>query len=131
MICSSCGNESPSYSVRLTPRGRRIVCRNCTRPHPRSRCHNPYSSLTLDHVHDAHGQPLHVTSLRQMQEAEKKYRFKSLVANECEADFDKPPQTRVGDMFEQTTEAGGWLYPEIAEQQVREMRESGEIGPAR
>jgi hypothetical protein len=83
--------------------------------------------LTLDHVTDEAGRPVEVTSLRQMQEAETRYRFKSLVANEREADFDKPPQTREKDLFEATTESGGWLYPEIVEAMLPELRAAGEI----
>jgi hypothetical protein len=128
MLCD-CGHESPHYAIRLTPAGPRTCCRPCRSPRLRPQSvANPFADLTLEHVHDDHGAPLRVTSLRRLQQAEQRHRFRSLVANTREAEFDKPPQTRVGDLFEQTTEAGGWLYPEIAEQQIREMRESGEIG---
>lgn len=83
--------------------------------------------MELEHAHDEMGNPVRVTSLRQLQDAERRYGFKSLVANEREADFDKPPQHRQKDLHEATSEAGGWLYPEIAESMVQEMRESGEI----
>ena len=126
MICD-CGHDSPHYSIRVTRLGARSCCRSCRYPTSHSVA-NPYTGLMLDHVHDEHGQPLRVDSMRQIHEAEKRLRFKSLVANERSADFDKPPQTRPTDLFEQTTLSGGWLYPEIAEQQIREMRESGEIG---
>lgn len=88
---------------------------------------NPFSALRLDHVHNELGQPVEVTSLRQLQQAEKHYKFKSLVANEREADFDKPPQHRQKDLFEATSESGGWLYPELAEAMIPELREAGEI----
>lgn len=126
MTCD-CGHDSPHYSVRITRMGARTCCRACRYPTVRSIA-NPYTGMILEHVHDDHGQSLRVDSIRQLQDAEKRFRFKSLVANERSADFDKPPQTRPTDLFEQMTESGGWLYPEIAEQQIREMRESGEIG---
>jgi hypothetical protein len=88
---------------------------------------NPFAALRLDHVHDEFGSPLEVTSLRQLQAAEKQYKFRSLVANEREADFDKPPQHRQKDLFEATSEAGGWLHPEIAIPMIEELREAGEI----
>jgi hypothetical protein len=126
MICDECGFDSPSYSIRVTPRGPRRVCRHCKSPRSRESVVNPYD-LTLDHVHDHSGQPLRVTSLRQLQAAEKEFRFRSLVANENENRFDEPPQHKQPDLFEATTEAGNWLYPEVATQMVRELRDCGEI----
>jgi len=126
MICT-CGHDSPSYSVRLSPAGPRTVCRHCTSSHPRASVTNPFATLKLDHAHDELGNPVEVSSLRQLQQAEKRYKFKSLVANEREADFDKPPQHRQKDLFEATSEAGGWLYPEVAESMIQELREAGEI----
>lgn len=83
--------------------------------------------MELEHAHDEFGQPVRVSSLRQLQAAERRYGFKSLVANEREADFDKPPQHRPKDLMEATSAAGGWLYPEIAESMIQELREQGEI----
>lgn len=127
MICSRCGHDSSSFSIRITSAGSQRVCRHCTSAHPRQSVVNPFASLRLDHVTDEMGQPVEVTSLRQMQQAERRYKFRSLVANEREADFDKPPQHRQKDLFEATSEAGGWLHPEIAEPLIREMRETGEL----
>jgi hypothetical protein len=62
-----------------------------------------------------------------MQMAEKRFKFKSLVANEREVDFDRPPQTKHKDLFEATTEAGGWLHPEVALPMIEELRACGEI----
>ena len=127
MICSRCGHDTPSFRVRLTSFGPQTICRHCSSPHPRESVANPFSALRLDHAYDESGNPVEVTSLRQLQEAEKRYKFKSLVANEREADFDKPPQHRQKDLFEATTESGGWLYPELAEAMIPELREAGEI----
>lgn len=126
MNCN-CGHDSSSYSVRLTLGGPRTICRNCRSPRMRESVANPFSAMRLDHAHDELGNPVEVTSLRQLQMAEKRYKFKSLVANEREADFDRPPQTRNPDLFEATTEAGGWLHPEIAIPMIEELREAGEI----
>ena len=127
MICSRCGHDSSSFSVRFTARGPQRVCRHCTSPQARDSVVNPFASLVLDHVHDDQGRPVEVTSLRQLQQAERRYKFRSLVANEREADFNKPPQHRQKDLFEATSESGGWLHPEIAEPMIRELREAGEI----
>lgn len=126
MTCD-CGHNSPSYSVRLTAAGPRTRCRTCLTPPRRGSSVNPFAALTLDHATDEQGQPVSVSSLRQLREAEQRYQFKSLVANERESKFDHPPQQRHQDLLERTTESGGWLYPEIAEQQIRELREQGEI----
>lgn len=126
MICERCGHDSSCFSVRLTSTGPRRICRQCRTPRSRESVVNPYD-LTLDHVHDHSGQPLRVTSLRQLQQAEKEFQFKSLVGNERECDFDKPPQHRPKDLFDATTESGGWLYPELVEQMIPELREAGEI----
>jgi hypothetical protein len=81
----------------------------------------------MEHVHGDDGQPLNVSSLRELREAEKRHQFKSLVANESECDFQKPPQHREKDLFERTSEAGGWLFPDVAEGLIYEMRETGEL----
>lgn len=127
MTCSRCGHDSTSFSVRLSPSGLRAVCRHCSAPRLRESVINPFASLRLDHAHDELGNPIEVTSLRQLQQAEKRYWFRSLVANERAADFDKPPQHRQKDLFEATSESGGWLYPEVAEAMIPELREAGEI----
>lgn len=127
MICSRCGCDSSSYSVRLTTMGARRICRHCSSSRARQSVVNPFASLRMDHVHDEFGQPVEVTSLRQLQQAERRYKFRSLVANEREADFDKPPQHRQKDLFEATSESGGWLYPDVVEAMLPELREAGEI----
>lgn len=126
MLCD-CGHESSCFTINVSPRGPRRVCRNCRSPRVRESVFNPFASMELEHAHDELGQPVRVSSLRQLQAAERRYGFKSLVANEREADFDKPPQTRDKDLFEETSAAGNWLYPEIAEGLIKEMRDQGEI----
>ena len=126
MICD-CTHDSSAYSVCLTPAGPRTRCRACRFPPTHQSVANPFASLTLTHAHDACGNSIEVTSLRQLQIAEKQYKLRSLVANEREADFDRPPQTRHKDLFEATSEAGGWLYPELAEAMIPELRDAGEI----
>jgi hypothetical protein len=126
MLCD-CGHDSSCFTINVSPRGPRRICRACRSPRLRESVHNPFANLELTHATDESGQPVRVTSLRQLQAAERRYGFKSLVANEREADFDKPPQTRDKDLFEATSESGGWLYPEIAQDMIRELREEGEI----
>ncbi len=42
--------------------------------------YNPYN-LTLDHVYDERGEKVHVSSLKEMLEAEKKYKFRHIVTH--------------------------------------------------
>jgi len=126
MLCA-CGHDATHYTIRLTASGPRTCCRACRSPRLHQSIVNPYASLRLEHATDDLGNPLEVSSLRQLREAERRYHFRSLVANEREADFDKPPQHQPKDLLEQTTEQGGWLYPEVAEGLIREMRETGEL----
>ena len=63
---------------------------------------NPYGDLTLQHVHDENGKPLRVTSARQLREAETRYNFSSVVANQDSKNFDTPPpshQRHVGEFY--------------------------------
>ncbi len=54
-----------------------------------------FGELTLDHIHDERGHKVRVTSLRQLQEAEKRYNFASVVANYDARNVDTPPQQKV------------------------------------
>ena len=56
-------------------------------------CANPFD-LTLDHVHDEFGQKLHVSSIRELSAAEKRFGFQSVVLNSDAQNFDDPPQQR-------------------------------------
>lgn len=126
MFCD-CGHDAVSYSIRLTARGRKTVCRNCQRPKLRESAANPFADLTLEHVHGHDDRPLHVTSLRDLRRAEKEFKFKSLVANERECDFDKPPQKEAVNLCEAMDEAGLYSYPEAARAMIKELRDTGEI----
>jgi hypothetical protein len=98
---------------------------------------NPFASLELDHVHDEYSNPVRVTSLKQLQDAEKRYGFRSLVANVDSSDHNKPPQLQPKSLAEQMNQpfrdAEGnyhqshWLYPEIAEEIARDMEREGEL----
>jgi hypothetical protein len=128
-ICSSCSQPTTSYRQRLLASGRwQVTCLVCANPqHSSLAAANPFQELVLDHVLDEMDQPLRVTSLRQLREAEQRYHFRSLVANENSENFDKPPQSDKGDMFKRMSDENRWLYPEIAESMVAEIRESGEL----
>lgn len=126
--CDDCGRDAAKYSLRFRAGKQVVRCHACANPkHAALSCYNPFAELTLDHAHDLDGKPIHVTSLRQLRQAETRYKFRSLVANERAADFDKPPQTKIPDLYEQMTREGKWLHPEIAEGIVREMRANGDI----
>ena len=56
----------------------------------------------MDHVHDEYGKPIRVTSLRQLQAAESRYNFASVVGNMDDANVNTPPQQRkiqVADLY--------------------------------
>ena len=63
---------------------------------PRS-CANPWD-LTLDHVHDEFGQKLHVSSIRELSDAEKRLGFQHVVLNQDRQNWDDPPQQAPVDM---------------------------------
>lgn len=63
---------------------------------------SPFSDLVLDHVHDEAGRPVRVTSIHQLREAEKRYNFSHVVANQNEANIHTPKQSaayNVGDAY--------------------------------
>ncbi len=129
VTCSSCQHPTDRYVKRRLPSGSwQVTCHVCAKPrHAGPGCLNPFSDLRLDHAHNELGQPIQVSSLRQLRAAESRYNFKSWVANTDAKNFDTPPPAKTPDLFEQMSESGGWLHPEIAEGMVAEMREAGEI----
>lgn len=117
-------------------------CKVCEYPrHSVAVCTNPYSDLTLTHCLDEQGQPVRVTSKRQLLEAEKRYNFRSLVAHTDSINFDKPPQDKLANLHpadriaqQMQEQVGrrdskgnklGFLYPEVANAQLRELKEKG------
>ena len=54
---------------------------------------NPFD-ITFDHVADEFGQHLHVSSIRELEAAEKRLGFQSVVLNSDAQNFDDPPQQR-------------------------------------
>lgn len=133
-ICSICNKSTVHYRQRLAPTtpGIRpaiiVTCHGCLNPrHAELAGTNPLGSLVLDHVHDEAGQPVRVTSLRQLRAAEQRYHFRSVVANQDASNFDTPPEHKTGNILESMSAENKWLYPEVAEQMLKEMRESGEL----
>ncbi len=111
--CITCGHTTQRYTSKLTARGEWIYeCRVCTHPPVLSGAVTPFSELQLDHVHDEFGQPVRVTSLRQLREAEKRYHFRSCIANTDEENFDKPPKQEQKHLAHHVK----WLEPEIGPQ---------------
>jgi|FreactTroBogLake_1042271.scaffolds.fasta_scaffold41506_2 hypothetical protein len=127
MTCDSCHQEADVYSRVLTRSGFKTRCRACARPKVRPSCFNPFSDLALDHVRTSDGRPVHVSSLRQLREVEKEHRCISLVGNMDEARFDDPPQHKPQTAFDTMSQERRWLFPDVAEAMVKDMRANGEI----
>jgi hypothetical protein len=128
--CSHCRLLADRYTTRRDPATHAwlVTCHVCAKPrHAGGGCLNPFAALTLTHARDELDQPIQVSSLRQLRQAEQRYHFKSVVANSDERGFDTPPSTRTPDLFEQMSQETKWLYPDVAESLVREMREAGEL----
>lgn len=130
-ICSECTRSTIHYKQKLAPTGSPakwiVTCHACANPRHSDKTANPLSELVLTHVTDEAGQPVRVTSLRQLREAEKRYHFSSVVANSDSANFDTPPAHTSGDVLSEMSKANKWLYPEVAEQMLADMRRTGEI----
>lgn len=74
--------------------------------------------MVIEHVRDEEGKPLRVTSRRQLEEAEKKYHFRSLVAHTWEENFDKPPKVAAPTLQEAMFKSNNWLYPDVAKAMI-------------
>jgi hypothetical protein len=127
MLCDECQLDASVYSRRLTKGGFKTLCRSCLSPRTRPSCYNAFAELSLDHVRDANDRPVRVTSLRQLREVEKQHRCLSAVANLDAAHVDEPPQHKPGSAFKTMTDENRWLYPEVAQEMLKDMQESGEI----
>lgn len=133
-ICSNCARPTIHYKQKLAPAGAPadapkwiITCHACANPRHSELTANPLAELVMDHVHDESGNPVRVTSLRQLREAEKRYHFSSVVANQDAANFDTPPKHTSGDVMAEMTRENKWLYPEVAEQMLADMKAKGEL----
>jgi hypothetical protein len=125
VICADCQHETTRYVTKFHSGGARTTCHTCEHPVHSSLAANPYADLTIEHVVTEDGKPLRVTSKRQLLEAEKKYHFRSLVAHTDEANFDKPPQQATGSVADFMTREKKWMYPEVAQAMLREVKEKG------
>ena len=99
--CDQCGNTV--YRIKF--RGDQWIGEDCgcLREKVLQSCFNPFSDLTLDHVFGDDGKPIRVTSLRQLNAAEHRYGFASVVANMDAANVNTPPQQKrmeVADMYQ-------------------------------
>lgn len=139
-ICESCGEDTPRYVMKFYSGRAHYTCHVCEHPrHSRVGQVNPFANMILEHVTGEDGKPVRVTSRRQLEAAEKKYHFRSLVAHSWEENFDKPPQLaqehpadRIARQMAEVTSSGqrdgdgkkkGWMYPEVAAAQLRELKE--------
>ena len=99
-VCELCGNTV--YRVRRS--GDKWIGEDCgcLREKVLQSTFNPFGDLRLEHIYDEAGKPIRVTSLRQLQAAESRYNFASVVGNMDAANVDTPPQQRhmeVADMY--------------------------------
>lgn len=126
--CHTCGQTSTQYTTKF--RGDKVLyyCKPCEHP-----VHSDlnlgkslFGDLTLDHVMDEFGKPVRVTSRRQLLEAEKRYKFRSLIGHSDEANFDKPPQGEHRKLDEIMFDEKKWLYPDVARAMLKEMKEKGD-----
>lgn len=92
-VCDACGESV--FKTRFTA-GKFIgLDCGCLREQHIKSAVNPFSDLTLEHISDEFGNKVRVTSLRQLQEAEKRYNFASAVANFDESHVNDAPQQKV------------------------------------
>lgn len=93
-VCDEC--QKPVYRVRLmqsTGKWLGFAC-GCLQDEIVKTTVNPFSDLTIAHIHGEDNKPIRVTSVRQLREAEKRYGFKHHVANMNEANFGVAPSHR-------------------------------------
>ena len=120
--CDECGEERDGrYTMKFYGSLVRTTCHACDHPVHSSQAVNMFSDLPLDHVLDESGQPIRVTSRRQLHEAERRYGFKSLVANFDEANFDKSPQAPSNQIADHMK----FLYPDTAKSMMADIRRRG------
>ncbi len=136
-ICDTCKQEVSRYTQWPVeqPDGRYCFATSCYAcEHPQHSMQTGavrvFSDLTLDHVTGEDGRPVRVTSLRQLREAEKRYHFRSVVANSDEKNFDRPDAIapkRSKDAFEAMTENNKWMYPDVARAMLADPRLQQEL----
>lgn len=90
--CDGCGKDN--YRVRFIG-GKFLGTECCIRDIAiAAGATNPYGDLTLSHIHDEKGQPVRITSSRQLAAAEQRFNFSSVVRNMEQKNFDAPPTAR-------------------------------------
>jgi hypothetical protein len=122
--CDNCGTVA--YRLRFMPTLKKSLgygsgsCQ-CAEKHLGQRAALPYSTgnpfdITFDHVADEFGHKLHVSNIRELERAEKRLGFQSVVLNSNAQNFDDPPQQPVVDM----AAAHRWKYS--SERRYRESQ---------
>lgn len=102
MKCDSCGRDV--FRATFMPESKRYLgvdC-GCKKEAMLTSAFNPWSDVTLAHVHNEKGEPIRITSVHQMREAEKRYGFEHHLANANEVNFSTPRQQKaysVGDHY--------------------------------
>lgn len=96
MTCDTCGK--PVYRTKYFASCGKFIgvdCGCCSLERAVLSVNGSFSDLTLEHIHDESGKPVHVTSLRQLREAEKRYHFSHRVANYDGENINIPEQQKV------------------------------------
>ena len=93
--CDNCGCTTNS---RLRLQGGKFLgvdhCRCARAARARQSVNNPFGDLTLEHVKEEFGNPVHVSSIRQLEQAERRLNFSSVILAQDERNIDAPPIQR-------------------------------------
>ena len=120
--CDECREERDGRYTMCFRAGKvQTVCHACDHPVHGSQAVNMFSDLTLAHVLDEQGKPVRVTSRRQLHEVERRYHFRSVVAHENEANFDRAPQAPSNQIADHMK----YLYPETAQAMLADIKRRG------
>lgn len=126
--CATCGEVTAKFTTKFpanssTPVITCSVCENPRHSLASGQGGSFFDELVLDHVHDESGQPVRVSSVRQLREAEKRYNFRHHAANMDQANWDKPPQAPSGSIQDNIK----WLHPELAERMLKDPNIQAEM----
>jgi hypothetical protein len=112
LTCDDCGERV--HRARVLTSGKTVGhdCRCARSVGVMVDADNPFRTsgeLTLQHVHGEDGNPLRVTSMRELQAAENKYHFNHIPTNMDRSNWDTPKQQQVyqvGDRYRRKFAAG-------------------------
>lgn len=105
-LCSKCGDIVYRARIDISTGERIGYDCGCVRRPVELDHDNPFRNdgeLVLQHIADENGNPVRVTSRRQLQEAEQRYDFNHVPTNMSKGNWDSPKQQKfytVGDLYE-------------------------------